>query len=58
MHAYLLVQAVEVLHVVHIQVGGGDVRATPKPPLPWDAIPLLRLKVPAGHTTNPWTGRP
>eukprot|EP00983_Pelagomonas_calceolata_P066616 1149127-Pelagomonas_calceolata.AAC.3 len=36
----------EVLHVLLNQVAGCDVCATAKPPLPRDAIPVLRLKVP------------
>ena len=44
--SHLLVGAVEVLHVLGVEVRGGDVRAPPKPPLTWDAVPLLGLKVP------------
>lgn len=46
--AHVLVCAVEVLHVLLVHVGGGDVGSATKPPLAWDAVPLLSLKVPAG----------
>jgi hypothetical protein len=45
--ADLLIGAVEVLHVVEVEVGRGDVRAAAEPPLRGDAVPSLRLKVPA-----------
>lgn len=42
-----LVAAVEVLHVLIIDVRGGDVCASPVPPLWRDALPLRCFKVPA-----------
>lgn len=47
--AHVLVCLVEVLHVLLHHVAGGDVSAAAKPPLAWDAVPLLCLKVPAGN---------
>lgn len=42
-----LVRSMEVFEVISIDVGGGDISAAPKPPLTWNAVPLLCLKVPA-----------
>lgn len=47
--ADILVCLVEVLHVLLHNVARGDVSAATKPPLAGDAVPLLRLKVPAFH---------
>ena len=43
-----LVSSVEVFEVISIDIGGGDVCSASKPPLTWNPVPLLRLKVPAG----------
>ena len=44
---HLLVGAVEVLHVVDVQVRRRDIGAATKPPLTREAVPRLSLKVPA-----------
>ena len=41
-----LVGAMEVLHVLFIQIRGRDISASSKPPLPRDAIPFLHIKSP------------
>ena len=43
-----LISSVEVFEVISIDIGGGDVCSASKPPLTWNPVPLLRLKVPAG----------
>lgn len=45
--ADFLVLAVEVLHVLLVDIGRSDVCAAAKPPLPRNAIPFFCLKVPA-----------
>ena len=47
----------EVFEVISIDVGGGDVGATPKPPLTWDAVPLLCFKIPAQSATASYLAR-
>ena len=43
----------EVLEVVSVDVGRGDVCAASKPPLAGDAVPFLCLKIPSGnHAIN------
>jgi len=37
-----LVCPMEVPHVLLIKIGGSDIGASTKPPLPWDAVPFLK----------------